>query len=238
MEGMKIIQIALAALLVLAVAALVGVGRPEAAGGASDEPRDGITVTGTGRVSAAPNEAQFSLGVTTKGQTARAALAANSAQMRQLIAALKAAGVAERDIRTQVVSVGANYEPEGGENGYSAHNSVSVRVTDLSRAGTILDVASRAGANEVSGPSLSRSNRESLEAKALEDAVANARARAKTLADAAGVSLGDVTAIAESGQPEGGPFYAMAERATDAKAPIEPGREEITASVTVTFAIG
>jgi uncharacterized protein len=237
MRGMKIIQIALAALLVLAVAALIGVGRPEAAGGASDGPRDGITVNGTGRTNAVPNEAEFSLGVTTKGQTARAALSANSAQMRELIAALKAAGVAGRDLRTQVVSVGTNYEPEGGQNGYSAHNSVSVRITDLNRAPAILDAASQAGANEISGPSLSRSNRESLEAKALQDAVANARARAEALADAAGVSLGDVTAIIESTQPEGGPFYEMAGRAMDAKAPIEPGREQITASVTVTFAI-
>ena len=235
---MKIIQIALAALLVLAVAALVGVGRPEAAGGASDEPRDGITVTGTGRVSAAPNEAQFSLGVSTKGQTAHAALTANSTQMRKLIDALKAAGVKANDIQTQTVSVGQDYDSDGKSGGYAAHNSVSVRITDLNRASAVLEAASQAGANEVYGPNLTRSNRESLEAEALKDAVANARKRAEALADAAGVSLGEVTAIVESGQPDGGPFWAMAERAADAKAPIEPGREEITASVTVTFAIG
>ena len=234
---MRTIHIAIAALLVFGVAALAGIGRPEAAGGAGDGPSDGITVTGTGSVSAVPNEAQFSLGVTTKGQTAREALAANSAQMRELIDAVKAAGVPERDIKTQDVSVGAGYEADGKEAGYWARNSLSVRITDLERAPAILDAASRAGANEVYGPSLSRSDRETLESTALKRAVANARARAEVLADAAGVSLGDVTAIAESTTPEGRPYELMAARSADSKMPIEPGREEISASVTVTFAI-
>jgi uncharacterized protein YggE len=235
---MKTIHIAIAALLVFGVAALAGIGRPEPAGGASDELKNGITVTGTGQVQTIPDEAEFSVGVTTKGQTAREALAANSARMRELIDALKGAGVADRDMQTQDVSVGANYEVEGKEGGYSARNSLSVRITDLDRAGAILDAASRAGANEVYGPSLSRSDREALESHALKDAVANARKRAEALADAAGVTLGDVTAISEQSQPDG-PVFAMAERAAaDAKVPIKPGREEITASVTVTFAIG
>lgn len=237
---MKIMKITIAALLVLAVAALAGVGRPEAASSASDDTRQGITVTGTGHVKAVPDEADFSLGLTTKGSTARAALSENSAQMRQLIAALKAAGVAEQDIQTQDVSVGRNYDGSVQPSGYSAHNSVSVHIRDLDRAGAVLDAASRAGATDVYGPSLARSDRESLEAKALKDAVANARSRAKSLAEAAGVSLGEVTAIAESSQPQPGPYYAMeAGRAVaDAKAPIEPGTEEITAVVTVTFGIG
>lgn len=236
---MKIMKITIAALLVLAVAALAGVGRPEAAGGASDDTRPGITVTGTGHVKAVPDEAEFSLGVATKGSTARAALSENAAQMQRLIAALKAAGVAEQDIQTQDVSVGQSYEGSGQPSGYSARNSVSARIRDLDRAGAVLDAAARAGANEVYGPSLSRTDREGLEAKALKDAVANARSRAKALADAAGVALGEVTAIVESSQPQPGPFYAMEARAVaDAKAPIERGTEEITAVVTVTFAIG
>jgi uncharacterized protein YggE len=235
---MKTIHIAIAALLVFGAAALAGIGRPESAGGASDEPKDGITVTGTGHVHAVPDEAEFSLGVTTKGQTAQEALAANSTRMRALIEALKGAGVADRDMQTRDVSVGANYEADGKEGGYSARNSLSVRITELDRAGAILDAASRAGANEVYGPSLSRSDREGLETRALKDAVANARKRAEALADSAGVSLGDVTAISEQSQPDG-PVWAMAERAAaDSEVPIEPGREEITASVTVTFAIG
>lgn len=235
---MKVIHITIAALLVLAAAALAGVGRPEAAGGASGDTGKGISVTGTGRVDAVPNEAEFSFGVTTKGQTAREALTANSAQMGAVIEALKAAGIAASDIKTQDVSVGTAYDGTGKAGGYSARNSVAVRIRDLDRASTVLDAASRAGANEIYGPSLSRSDREGFESEALKDAVANARQRAEALAEAAGVTLGEVTAITEA-QPSGGPIWAAAERsASDAKAPIEPGTEEITAVVTMTFAIG
>jgi uncharacterized protein len=236
---MKTIRIAAAALLVLAAAALSGIGRPETAGGASEDPREGITVTGIGHVDAVPDEAEFSLGITTNAQTARAALTANSARMQRLIAALKAAGVAERDIKTQNVSVGPSYDggPEKTE-GYAATNSVSVRIQQIDRAGAVLEAASNAGANQVYGPALTREDREGLEQKALENAVANARKRADTLAKAAGVDVGRVAAIVEGA--DRGSFYEGGRVAMDAvstPAPIEKGTEEITASVTVTFAI-
>lgn len=232
---MKTLRIAIAALIVLAIAAFSGVGRPEAAQSAGDDAAAGITVTGVGRVSTVPDEAAFSLGITTKGRTARGALSANSERMRALIDALKAAGVGERDIQTRDVSVGSGYDPNGRSDEFVANNTVSVLIRDLGRAGTVLDAATRAGANNVYGPSLTRSNREGLEANALEDAVANARKRAKTLAEAAGVDLGAVTAITETA-PE---VYGEAFRALDASAspPIEKGTQEIQASVTVTFAI-
>ena len=156
--------------------------------------------------------------------------------MRELIAALKAAGVAERDIQTQDVSVGSDYDETGRSDDFVASNTVSVLIRDLDRAGAVLDAAAKAGANNVYGPSLTRSNREGLEAKALEDAVASARKRAETLADAAGVDLGTVTAISET-PSMGGP--ELLARAADAASspPIEKGTQEIQATVTVTFAI-
>lgn len=235
---MTTIRIALAAVLVLAAAALAGIGRPEAAGGASDEPREGITVTGVGHVDSVPDAAEFSLGITTKGETAREALAANSERMRRLIAALKTAGVAERDIKTQNVSIGPNYDGGPEPDGYSASNTVSVRIRDIDRAGAVLEAASQAGANNVYGPSLTRGNREALEAQALEKAVENARKRAETLARAADVGLGRVTAIAETVDRGGYELFAQRAAAGEASdVPIEKGTEEIAASVTVTFAI-
>jgi uncharacterized protein YggE len=232
---MKTLRIVIAALVVLALAAFSGVGRPEAAQSAADDAAEGITVTGVGRVSTVPDEAEFSLGITTKGRSARGALSANSERMRTLIDALKAAGVAERDIQTRDVSVGSSYDRNGPSDEFVASNTVSVLIRDLDRAGTVLDAATRAGANNVYGPSLTRSNREGLEARALEDAVANARKRAETLAEAAGVDLGAVTAISETA-PE---MYGEALRALDASAspPIEKGTQEIQATVTMTFAI-
>ena len=234
---MKTLGIVIAALAVLAIAALAGIGRPEAAESASDEPRDGITVTGVGRVSTVPDEAEFSLGVTTTGQSARAAMSANAAQMRRLNEALEAAGVAARDIQTRDVSVGSDYDADGRSDQFVASNTVSVLIRDLDSAGAVLDAATRAGANNVYGPSLTRSNRDGLERKALGDAVANARKRAEALAVAAGVELGPVTAISESPQIVG---PELAYRASDSAAsavPIEKGTQEIQATVSVTFAI-
>ena len=234
----RTIHITLAALLVLAVGAIAGVGRPEPAGGADTARAEGIIVTGTGRVETVPDEAEFSFGISTKGATAREALRANSVEMRQLIAALKAAGADARDIKTQDVSVSPNYGGGPQPTGFAAQNTVSVQIHQLAQAGALVDAASEAGANEIYGPTLSRGNRAELEAKALERAFANAHERAQALARAAGVELGRVTAIVEA--PAGGPapYYSAARLAQKADAPIEPGSEEIQASVTVTFALG
>src|SRR5436190_1944679 len=231
---MKPIRIAALLTVGAAVVALAGVGRPDLAGGAS-EPSGGITVSGTGSVQAVPDQAQFSLGVETSGPTAREALAANSERMRRVLAELFAAGVAKGDVQTQDVSVSRSYP----DNGYSAENSVSVTIRDLAKAGSILDAASNAGANNVYGPTLSRSDQDELQAKALSDAVDNARAKARALADAAGVQLGSVTAIRESGA-EPMPYFdaALAKSTRAPEAPIEPGKQEIQATVRVTFAIG
>ncbi len=235
---MKLIRIAVLVGVGAAVVALAGVGRPETAGGAS-KPAGGITVTGVGTVTSVPNEATFTIGVQSEGATAREALASNSDQMNRVIAALKSAGVDRSDIKTQDVSVSPSYRDEGEVDGYMARNSVSVKIENLSKAGAVLDAASNAGANEVYGPMLTRSNQDKLQADALRDAVDDARRKAQTLAKAAGVRLGSVTAITEgfSGGPE--PYYAGgAERlALDKAAPIEPGTQDVQASVTVTFAI-
>jgi uncharacterized protein YggE len=234
----KLVRIVVLVAVGAAVVALVGVGRPELAGGAA-KPVGGITVTGTGTVKTVPDEAEFSLGVQTQGSSAREALAGNSEKMSRVLAALSSAGVAKDDVKTQDISVSPSYADKGQISGYSARNSVSVRIRDLSKAGVVLDAASNAGANEVYGPSLSRSNQEELQAKALRSAVDNARAKAGALADAAGVRLGTVTAITEgfNGGPE--PVWqTFAGRSADKAAPMTPGTQDVQATVTVTFAIG
>ena len=181
---MKMIRIAGLALLVLVAAAIAGVGIPETAGGAESSPLQGITVNGTGTANAIPNEAQFSLGVTTKGSTAREALSANSTRMERVIAALRSAGVSERDIKTQDVSVGPGYDSDKGNaeriRGAELGRRHPARLRPLER-GARRSVPGRA--NEVYGPSLTRSNREAYEAKALESAFGNARKRAEALAE-------------------------------------------------------
>ena len=235
---MKILKITVAALLVLAVAALAGIARPEAAGGADDQTRGGITVTGTGEARATPDRASLSFSIQNEGSTAQQALAANSATMRRLIAALKGAGVDAKDLKTEQLDVSPRYDPDKveGSRGYSASSMVTVSNQPLERASRLSDVGVAAGADSVSGPGLSVADPDAGYSKALERAVADARAKAKVLAASAGVSLGEVTEIVEGSQPE--PYYASAQRVLDAKTPIEPGTEQVTAVVTVTFALG
>ena len=240
MNDMKILKITIAALLVLGVAALAGVGRPEAAGGASDTVQTGITVTGTGDSSRTPDRAQLMFGVQTHGATADATQTAHAAEVRRLIAALKAAGVAAKDLKTEQFDVSPRYDVDKVEKpeGYQANSSVSVTDQPLDRASRLSEVGVKAGADSVSGPGLSVADPDAGYDKALERAFADARDKAEVLAKAAGVSLGEVTSIVEGSQPSHMPMYATAElRTKDAPMPIEPGSEQVTAVVTVTFAI-
>ncbi len=229
-------RIALAAVLLLAAAAIAGVARPEGAHAVDAAPAstDSLTVSGTGSVDGVPTSATFSFGVDTRAASAKAALAANAREMRQVIAAVKASG--GRQVGTQSVSVSQSFDQNGAPNGFAASNAVSATV-DLDRAGALIDAAVDAGANQVNGPSMSLSDQGALYRQALKAAVADARLSAETLAAAAGRSLGKVTTVVEGGGSAPVPMAAKA-MASDAGTPIEAGSQETTASVTVTFALG
>jgi len=227
--------------LLLAVTALFGlvalagaVGLPDLAG-AQDalEPTDSLTVSGVGTVKSVPDEAQMSFGVETRGATAKAAVAANTDAMRRVVNALRQAG--GREIATQWVSVYSISGETGSVTEYSASNSVSA-TSDTGDAAALIDAATGAGANQVSGPGLTSSNSEELYRQALGKAVDEARLRAQVLARAAGRSLGEITSIVEGGASE--PPIAYAERAAlDSSTPIVPGTQDTSAMISVTFSL-
>jgi uncharacterized protein YggE len=228
-------RIALAAVALLALAAVAGVARPEGAH-AVDGPTssDSITVAGNGSVSATPTSAVLSFGVDSRAATAKAALAANAREMRTVIAAVKTAG--GKDVGTLTVSVSQVLGDNGEQAGFAASNAVTA-TTDVARAGALIDAAVDAGANQVAGPGLSVADQGALYRKALKAAMDDARLSAETLASAAGRSLGKVTSVTEGG---GATPMPMAEKAAamDAGTPVEAGAQQVTASVTVTYALG
>lgn len=231
MHGMKTRILLVAAPLVL-VAALAAATLPGSAASADAE-AGGITVQGTASVASVPDRAELSFGVESQGESARAALAANATEMRRVLAALKAAGAT--DVKTQYVSLSPRLNERNEVQGYVATNSVSATVKQLAKAGSVIDAAVGAGANQVYGPSLSRGDQSDLYRQALKAAVANARESAQALATAANLSLGRVTAIVEGGgAPQPIPLAAAA-KAEDAVTPIEPGTQQVSATVTVTF---
>ena len=198
----------------------------------------GITVVGTGNARAVPDVADWSFGVRADAATASGALQAAGSTTRAIVAALKNAGIAKADLRTEQVSLYPNMSEDGRTvSGYSASSSVHATVRDISKAGAVIDAAVGAGANEVYGPTLRVSDTREQYRSAAEQALDDARTRAEALAAKAGLTLGGPIAIIESGGPM--PYYGERTLAADAaeSVPIEPGVNEITATLTVTFSI-
>jgi uncharacterized protein len=199
----------------------------------------GITVVGTGSAKTAPDVSDWSFGVQSDGDTASAALKEASAATRRIIAALRDAGVAKADLRTEQVSLYPRMSNDGRDVvGYTASSSVQATVHEIGKAGSVVDAAVAAGANQVSGPMLRVSDSRAQYRDAVDAALDDARARAEAIAAKAGVRLGAPVAIVETGG--GGspvPVYDRTALAGAAEMPIEPGTQEISASLLVTFAI-
>ena len=233
---MKLARIGAVVALLAAAVALGAVVRPGSAHGSAPQPTDGITVTGTATSRAVPDQATFSFGVQTEGASAKAALDANSAKMALVIAALKQAGIAAKDLQTQDVSVMPRQSDMGQITGYLANNSVQALVRKLAGAGAVVDAAVAAGANQSSGPSFDQSRRDVVYRTALRAAVADARSKAEALAAESNASLGRVTRIVEGSAEQPVPMYAPAlADSARASTPVEPGTQEVQATVTVTF---
>lgn len=199
-----------------------------------------ITVTGEASIAATPDMATISLGVITGGENAVDAMAQNSAEMSKVIARLKSAGIAEADLQTTNLQLYPNQpgssslsQDSGGAN-FTASNQLQVRVRALEQLGTILDAAISDGANSLQGVSFDIAAPRALQDEARAAAVADATAKAKILATAAGVNLGKITAITDGGSAGGG---IATYRVTSAKVPVEAGQVEIGQSVTVSFEI-
>ncbi|MGH3014064.1 MAG: SIMPL domain-containing protein [Gaiellaceae bacterium] len=201
---------------------------------------EGITVVGSGSARAVPDVAEWSFGVQTTSDTAAAALAANSAAMDGVVAALRDSGIGEEDLQTEQVSVYPRLSDDGrAVVGYDASNTVRATIRELDRAGATVDAAVSAGANQVYGPTLTLSDSKAQYRAAVEAAFGDARARAEAIAEQAGVSLGAPVAIVEGGGVGVTPGFdrLAAAEAGAADVSVQPGTQEVGATLTVTFAV-
>jgi uncharacterized protein len=239
MKGMRrLLPLVVLAAAVIAVAAFAGIGRPDAARGETvplnSASPDTVTTLGHGVITVAPDQATVTAGVHTQAASASAALAQNAKLMNAVVAALKAAGGEE--LQTQQVSLYPQTSPQGDVTAYAADNSVSAK-TKIAGAGALIDAAVGAGANTVSGPSLDVSDRDARYRDALGKAVADARLKAEALAKAGGFGVGPVSSVTEGGSAPTPVFQAVGAATKADSTPIEPGTQDITADVTVTFRI-
>jgi uncharacterized protein len=222
------------------LAALAAV--PAEAQDAPGPPR--IVVTGEGEAALKPDLAVLSLGTLSEAATAAEALDANARTMAAVVAAVKAAGVADRDVQTAGIQISPRYEyaerSDGTQEGrlvaYQVTNTVAVRVRAIERTGEIIDKAVAEGANNGGGISFSNDDPKPALAEARRRAVADAVEKARTLAEAAGVGLGRVTEISDtvSASPPVPMMLKAAGAARDAT-PVEAGENSYSVQVNMTF---
>lgn len=233
-------------------AALLGGITPMAVQGEGEEAtRRTITVTGTATASVVPDEVLVQVGVTTEGATAGEALAKNTESMTKLFEVIKAQGVEQKDVQTSQIQISPRYSQpaprQQGEftpriNGYQVSNMVAIRVRAVSKLGGMLDALIEAGSNSVNGIQFRVSDAEQRIEGLRILAVRDAAARARALAEAAGMRLGLPIQILDSGavgpQSEGfvamGGYMAKMDRGS-APVPVAQGERELRASIRIIY---
>jgi uncharacterized protein YggE len=206
-----------------------------------------IAVSGDGHAAVAPDLAILSFSVVSDGKTAREALDANTKSMTDVLGALRSGGIAERDLQTSGFAVNPQYRyPENNNGseppvliGYQVANTLTIRLRDVAKLGAVIDEAVTLGVNQGGSIQFSNDKPEATLTEARKAAVADAVAKARTLAEAAGVKLGRIIEISENtGRPEPMPMArAMSKDLASAAAPIANGENDYSVTVNLTFAI-
>ena len=204
-----------------------------------------LNISAQAEASRVPDVASLSAGVVTQAVDGNTAMRDNAVQMDKVMAAIKAAGIAERDIRTSGINLGPQYRYTDNEApkiiGYQASNTVSLKVRDISTLGKVLDSLAAQGANQINGPSFEIDQPEPVYDEARVAALKKAQARAETYAKSLGLRVRRIVSIAEG---SGGGFHPvpMMAMARSAKAEmdtaISPGETTLSVNLDVVFELG
>ncbi len=200
----------------------------------------GITVTGSAEVKAKPDVAYVTFGVQTEAATAAAAAQENARLTNAVIDAIVRSGIARAEIETAQYSVSPIIDYQKSPpttTGYRVSNQIRVRVKDLTKVGPLIDTAIAAGANNVQGVTFDILDPSAIRREALVQAMQQAQADARLIADTLNVKLGKVISVTESGPVIPRPVELGVMRAEAAPTPIIPGQVTVSASVTVVYSI-
>ena len=191
-----------------------------------------------------PDIATLSTGVVTRATDTNAAMRENAEQMERVIAAIRKAGIAERDIQTSGVNLYPQYQHHENSTptitGYQASNTVNVTVRDIGKLGQVIDAMVAAGANQINGPSFDVEDKESAYDEARRAAVEKARGRAEMYAKTLGLRVRRIVSISEGGDgfPRPMPMMAMARAEKMADTPISPGESSLSVDLDIVFELG
>jgi len=238
--SVRTIGVAAVSVLIVVIAALSFHPGPVAgspANGSEGLPHT-LTVSATGKVTVIPDVARVYLGVSLTKPTVKAARDVAATAMTNVIAALRAMGIADADIQTTGISLYARYANGSSTKivGYAISEQIQVTVRDLDKAGDVVDSATTNGATDVNGISFEIADLAKAQDAARAAAVTAARASGQAMATAGNVTLGAVVSIADASAPT--PIYygaASAGPAADTSTPVQPGSQDISAAVTVIF---
>lgn len=206
-----------------------------------------LSVSASAEASRAPDIATLSTGVVTQATDANAAMRENAQRMDRVMAALRAAGIADRDIQTSGISLNPQYKYAEGAppaiTGYQASNTVNVKVRELARLGKVLDALVAQGANQINGPSFGIDKPEAALEEARLAAVRKAQAMARTYADALGMRVLRVVSLSEGGATPPRPLPVMRVAAApmammEKDTAVATGESTVSVSVDMVFELG
>jgi len=227
-----------AALGVLAAAVVLAGCAPAAPSAASPAPPS-ITTRGVGTVRGTPDTLTVVLGVQTRAASAAQALADNNTRAAGLLDVLRGRGVAPADLRTSGLSIQPTFDMNGSVTGYEVGNEVTATLRDIAGAGDLIDAAAQAAGDAARVRQISFAIDDDAEprARARADAVRQATAQARQLAEAAQVTLGPVRSITELPTADQPPVPVTADARAAASVPIEPGTQEVSVVVEIVHTV-
>jgi uncharacterized protein YggE len=205
-----------------------------------------LNISANAEATRVPDVATLSAGVVTQAADGNSAMRQNAQQMDKVLAAIKAAGIAERDVQTSGVSLNPQYRYADNEapkiTGYQASNTVSLKVRDIAKLGKVLDALAAQGANQINGPQFEIDQPEPVYDEARLAALKKAQARAQTYAKSLGLQVRRIVSISENA---GGGFRPMpmmraqaAGMAMDKATPVAPGESTVSVKLDVVFELG
>ncbi len=205
-----------------------------------------LNISANAEATRVPDVATLSAGVVTQAADGNSAMRQNAQQMDKVLAAIKAAGIAERDVQTSGVSLNPQYRYADNEapkiTGYQASNTVSLKVRDIAKLGKVLDALAAQGANQINGPSFEIDQPEPVYDEARLAALKKAQARAQTYAKSLGLQVRRIVSISENSTGGVRPMPMMrtmaAGAAMDTATPVAPGESTVSVNLDVVFELG
>ncbi|OGE31373.1 hypothetical protein A2631_06035 [Candidatus Daviesbacteria bacterium RIFCSPHIGHO2_01_FULL_44_29] len=203
---------------------------------------DGFQVAGEGKALITPDKGHLTLGVQVVGATAQSVKDQMNVMINKVTEAVFALGISDKDVKTDNYSINPTYDYSAGSSpkitGYSSSTNLAVTVLDIAKVNSIIDAATKAGANQIGGVRFDNKDTTEAETEARQKAVTAAKAKAEQAAKAVGFKLGKVINYTENNTGMPGYRSMLIDKAASPDSTqVQPGSNEIVINVTLTYEV-